>query len=563
MNYSGARILIECLAEQGVDSVFGYPGGSVIAIYDELHKHADRIKHYLTAHEQGAAHAADGYARATGRPGVVIATSGPGATNLVTGIATAYMDSVPMVAITGNVPVSLLGKDSFQEVDIAGITMPITKHSFIVKNVKELASCLRSAFAIATTGRQGPVLVDIPKDITTAFCEWQAQSRDERAIAVAALEARWQPPIDATELADAAAMINASRRPLLYAGGGIISSGASPELQELAERLKAPVALSLMGHGAFPSAHPLCTGLIGMHGAKASNMAASKADLIIALGTRFSDRVVSNVSSFANAAGVLHIDIDPAEINKNIRSGRSLKGNIKAILQRLLPLVQARDSSDWNGDIDAWKKIRPSSHDVEKALHPRFIMEEIHARVPADTVITTEVGQHQMWTAQFYQFSVPRSFLSSGGLGTMGFGTGAAMGAQVAHPGRQVVHIAGDGSFRMNCAELATIAHYQLPLLIVVMNNGTLGMVRQWQTMFFDGRHAATTLDRPPDFVKLADAFGVEAWRATDAASFKAALAKALESRRPCLIDCAIDIDESVLPMVPSGKPIEEQILEP
>ncbi len=563
MNYSGARILVECLAEQGVDSVFGYPGGSVIAIYDELHKHADRIKHYLTAHEQGAAHAADGYARATGRPGVVIATSGPGATNLVTGIATAYMDSVPMVAITGNVPVSLLGKDSFQEVDIAGITMPITKHGFIVKDVKDLARCLRSAFAIATTGRQGPVLVDIPKDVTMALCAWEPQSQAERAAARAVLEARWQPPIPETELAEAAAMINASRRPLLYAGGGIISAGASPELKELAERLKAPVALSLMGHGAFPSAHPLCTGLIGMHGAKASNMAASKADLIIALGTRFSDRVVSNVSSFAHGAGVLHIDIDPAEINKNIQSGRALKGDIKAILKALVPLVMARDSSDWNGDIDAWKKIRPSSHHADKALHPRFIMEEIHAGVPSDAIITTEVGQHQMWTAQFYPFSSPRSFLSSGGLGTMGFGTGAAMGAQVAHPGRQVVHIAGDGSFRMNCAELATIAHYDLPILIIVMNNGTLGMVRQWQSMFFDGRHAATTLNRPPDFVKLADAFGVEAWRAADASSFKAALAKALESRRPCLIECAIDIDESVLPMVPSGKPIEEQILEP
>jgi acetolactate synthase I/II/III large subunit len=563
MNYSGARILVECLAEQGVDSVFGYPGGSVIAIYDELHKHADRIKHYLTAHEQGAAHAADGYARATGRPGVVIATSGPGATNLVTGIATAYMDSVPMVAITGNVPVSLLGKDSFQEVDIAGITMPITKHSYIVKDVKDLAPCLRSAFAIAATGRKGPVLVDIPKDITMALCEWEPQSQSERAAALAALEARWQPPIPETELAEAAAMINASRRPLLYAGGGIISAGASPELKDLAERLKAPVALSLMGHGAFPSAHPLCTGLIGMHGAKASNMAASKADLIIALGTRFSDRVVSNVSSFANGAGVLHIDIDPAEINKNIQSGRALKGNIKAILKALMPLVQARGSSDWNGDIDAWKKIRPSSHHADKALHPRFIMEEIHARVPADAIITTEVGQHQMWTAQFYPFSAPRSFLSSGGLGTMGFGTGAAMGAQVAHPGRQIVHIAGDGSFRMNCAELATIAHYQLPILIVVLNNGTLGMVRQWQTMFFAGRHSATTLNRPPDFVKLADAFGVAAWRATDAAGFKGALTEALKSRRPCLIECAIDIDESVLPMVPSGKPIEEQILEP
>jgi len=563
MTLTGAQIIMECLVEQGVDTVFGYPGGTVINIYDELHKNTHRIRHILTAHEQGAAHAADGYARSTGRAGVVIATSGPGATNIVTGIATAFMDSIPMVAITGNVPLSLLGKDSFQEVDILGVTMPITKHSFIVKDVAHLADCLRKAFAIASTGRQGPVLVDIPKDITATTTEWTPQGAEERAAYWKSVEARWLPEITQAQIAEVADLINQARRPLLYAGGGIISSGAAPQLRALAERLLSPVALSLMGHGAMPADHPLCTGLIGMHGTKASNMAVNKADLIIALGARFSDRVVSNASRFAKGAQILHIDIDPAEINKNIQSYHSLKGNVRAILDRLLPLVQARASSEWNGDIDGWKKIRPSAHHQARELHPRFILEEIHARVGDDAIITTEVGQHQMWTAQFYPFKKARSFLTSGGLGTMGFGTGAAMGAQIAFPDRQVVHIAGDGSFRMNSTELSTIAYYKLPVVIVIMNNGTLGMVRQWQHMFYEDRYSATTLDRPPDFVKLADAYGVPAWRATDESSFKVALKEALSERRPALIDCRIDIDETVLPMVPSGKSIDDQILEP
>ncbi len=563
MTLTGAQIIMECLVEQGVDTVFGYPGGTVINIYDELHKNTHRIRHILTAHEQGATHAADGYARSTGRAGVVIATSGPGATNIVTGIATAFMDSIPMVAITGNVPLSLLGKDSFQEVDILGVTMPITKHSFIVKDVAQLADCLRKAFAIASTGRQGPVLVDIPKDITATVTEWTPQGAEERAAYWKSVESRWLPEITQTQIAEVAELINQARRPLLYAGGGIISSGAAPQLKALAERLLSPVALSLMGHGAMPADHPLCTGLIGMHGTKASNMAVNKADLIIALGARFSDRVVSNASRFAKGAQILHIDIDPAEINKNIQSYHSLKGNVRAILDRLLPLVQNRASSEWNGDIDAWKKIRPSAHHQARELHPRFILEEIHARVGDDAIITTEVGQHQMWTAQFYPFKKARSFLTSGGLGTMGFGTGAAMGAQIAFPDRQVVHIAGDGSFRMNSNELSTIAYYKLPIVIVLLNNGTLGMVRQWQHMFYEDRYSATTLDRPPDFVKLADAYGVPAWRATDESSFKEALKEALSERRPALIDCRIDIDETVLPMVPSGKSIDDQILEP
>jgi acetolactate synthase-1/2/3 large subunit len=563
MKLTGSQILMECLVEQGVDTVFGIPGGAAINLYDELYKNTHRIRHILTAHEQGASHAADGYARATGKPGVVMVTSGPGATNIVTGLATAYMDSIPVVAITCNVPLSLIGKDSFQEVDITGVTAPITKHNYMVKDIEDLAACVRRAFAIATTGRTGPVLVDIPKDITAQTAEWVPQNQSELEAFRRSVESKWLPVLTEEHLTLAARLLNEARRPLIFAGGGIIGSGASDLLRELAEKMLAPVALSLMGHGALPSRHPLCTGLIGMHGTKASNMAASKADLIVALGVRFSDRVISNASGFAKNAQVLHIDIDPAEINKNIKTCHSLRGNVRDILARLLPMISARQSSEWNDDIDAWKKIRPSSHHRSTALHPRFIIEEIHAQMGEETIVTTEVGQHQMWAAQFYPFDRPRSFLTSGGLGTMGFGTGAAIGAQVAFADRRVVNLAGDGSFRMNGMELSTIAYYGLPLLIVIFNNGTLGMVRQWQTMFYDSSYAATTLDRPPDFVKLADAYGIRAWRAGDEASFREALGQALSERRPALIDCRIDIDEPVLPMVPSGKSLEEQIMEP
>jgi acetolactate synthase I/II/III large subunit len=564
MEMTGARIVVETLIERGVDTVFGYPGGTILNVYDELYKCSDRIRHVLTAHEQGAAHAADGYARSTGRTGVVMATSGPGATNLVTGIATAYMDSVPVVAITCNVPTKILGKDSFQEVDIAGVTMPITKHNYIVKDVAALADTLRQAFAIASSGRRGPVLVDITKDVTAALAEWSPMPG---ATGPFGADPRFGPkptrrPSDA-ELDEAAALIAEARSPLVYAGGGVIASGASEELRSFVERLRSPVALSLMGHGAFPARHPLFTGMIGMHGTKASNMAASKADLLIAVGARFSDRVVSDVSRFATKARVLHLDIDPAEINKNIASFMSLVGDVKDTLSRLLERIPARAESGWNGDIAAWKTEVPSAHGRDAELHPRFIMETIHDKVGDEAIVTTEVGQHQMWTAQFYPFARPRSFITSGGLGTMGFGTGAAMGAQVANPDRQVVHIAGDGSFRMNCAELATISHYRLPILIVVMNNGTLGMVRQWQTLFYKGRYSSTTLDRPPDFVKLADAYGVRGFRARNEGEFRSALGAALSERTPALIDCALDIDEKVLPMVPSGKPIDELILEP
>jgi acetolactate synthase-1/2/3 large subunit len=575
MEFTGARIVVESLIRQGVDAVFGYPGGTILNVYDELYKCSDRIRHILTAHEQGASHAADGYARSTGRPGVVLATSGPGATNLVTGIATAYMDSSPVVAITCNVSTKILGKDSFQEVDIAGITMPITKHNYIVKDVRVLADVLRQAFEIATTGRKGPVLVDITKDVTAARTEWdpaptggaeaiEAGARGRAPLVVdarfSAKRARIAPD---AELDEAAALIASSAKPLVYAGGGVIAGGASEELFLLVERLKAPVALSLMGHGAFPSRHPLFTGMIGMHGTKASNMASSNADLLVAIGARFSDRVVSDASRFATKARVLHIDIDPAEINKNVPSHMSLVGDVKDLLAGLLERLPARPSSGWNGDIDAWKAEVPSAHARNAELHPRFIMEAIHDRVGDDAIVATEVGQHQMWTAQFYPFAKPRTFISSGGLGTMGFGAGAAIGAQVANPDRQVIHIAGDGSFRMNCAELATISHYGLPIVTIVMNNGTLGMVRQWQKMFYGGRYSQTTLDRPPDFLKLAAAYGVRGFRARNEEEFLDALGAALSERRSALVECILDIDEKVLPIVPSGMPIDELILEP
>jgi len=562
MKMNGARIIVETLIERGVDTVFGFPGGTILNVYDELYKCSDRISHILTSHEQGAAHAADGYARSTGKVGVVMATSGPGATNLVTGIATAYMDSSPMVAITCNVPRKLLGKDSFQEVDIAGITMPITKHNYIVKDIAALADTLRQAFDIASSGRKGPVLVDITKDVTAAEAEWRIAAEG-----AAAVDARFGPkplprPSD-ERIVEAAALIAQSRTPFIYAGGGVISSGASAELRALAERLKAPVALSLMGHGAFPSGHPLFTGMIGMHGTKASNMAASRADLLIAVGARFSDRVVSDVARFATNAHILHLDIDPAEINKNVPSRMSLVGDLKDSLARILGRVEARDTSGWNGDVDAWKAEVPSAHGRDADLHPRFILETIGERVGPEAIVTTEVGQHQIWTAQFFPFARPRSFITSGGLGTMGFGTGAAMGSQVGNPERQVVHIAGDGSFRMNCNELSTIAYYELPILIIVMNNTTLGMVRQWQSLFYKGRYSNTTLDRGPDFVKLAEAYGLRGFRATNEGEFVAALDAALSKKSAAIIDCRLDIDEKVLPMVPSGKPIDELMLEP
>lgn len=568
MKYTGARIVIECLVEQGVDMVFGYPGGAILNVYDELYKNKDRVRHILTAHEQGAAHAADGYSRSTGKVGVVMATSGPGATNLVTGIATAYMDSIPMVAITCNVTTPLLGKDSFQEIDITGITMPITKHNYIVRDVNRLADTIREAFLVAQSGRPGPVLVDIPKDVTAAVADYNPPvvhfaSEEPSSLERASIRrvTKISSPSDA-EVEAIASIINESQRPFLYVGGGVVIDNACQQLRELAELRNIPVATSLMGKSAFPSLHPLCCGMIGMHGTKAANMGANRSDLVIALGARFSDRVISDSSKFARNSRILHIDVDPAEINKNIAAHYSLVGSVKELLTRLLPLIQPRPESEWNQEIAQWKQHLPAMYSKKTRLHPKFAFEYINHRLGDDTIITTEVGQHQMWAAQFYPFAKPRTFLTSGGLGTMGYGTGAAIGAQLANPGRRVVHIAGDGSFRMNCNELATIAHYQVPVIIVVVNNGTLGMVRQWQHLFYDKRYSETTLDFGPDFVKLAEAYGIAGSRATNEEEFMAAFDRAAESGKAALIDCSMSIDEMVLPMVPAGKPIDELLLD-
>ena len=564
MKCTGAQIVIECLLEKGVDTVFGYPGGTILNIYDELYKSKDRINHIRTAHEQGACHAADGYARVSGKVGVVMATSGPGCTNLVTGIATAYMDSVPLVAITCNVPTHLIGKDSFQEVDITGITMSITKHNYIVRDVTKLADVVREAFDLAQCGRPGPVLIDIPKDITAAVTEFEPlpPGKASPSPAVIRCMGKTQAPTR-EELDEVAAIFSASKRPFFYVGGGVVTSEATAELTALAEKMNAAVSVSLMGKTAFPVRHPLCTGMIGMHGTKASNTAANKCDLLVAIGARFSDRVISDPSKFARDSKIVQIAIDPAEINKNIRTAACLKGDIRAILAELVTKVESRPRSDWNDSIDKWKSHVPPMYSKKTALHPKFVFEAVHERVGDDAIITTEVGQHQMWVAQFYPFAKPRTFLTSGGLGTMGYGTGAAIGAQFAAPDRRVVHIAGDGSFRMNMNELTTIAIHKLPIIIIIANNQTLGMVRQWQTLFYDKRYSATTLDvAAPDFVKYAEAFGIAGYRVFDEKEFIAAFDEALASGKPAVIDSTMDIDEMVLPMVPAGKPIDELMLD-
>ena len=568
MKYTGARVVIECLVEQGVDIVFGYPGGAILNIYDELYKNRDRVFHILTAHEQGATHAADGYSRSTGKTGVVMATSGPGATNLVTGIATAYMDSIPMVAITCNVASHLLGKDSFQEIDITGITMPITKHNYIVNNVDVLADTIREAFLIAQLGRPGPVLIDIPKDVTAAFTDYHPPvvgfaSKTPNQLTRASIRrvTKISSPSD-DDIKRFASIINASQKPFLYVGGGVLADNAWDELKILAEKRNIPVATSLMGRSAFPSDHSLYTGMIGMHGTKASNAGVNNSDLVIVLGARFSDRVVSNHSKFAHNSKIIQIDIDPAEVNKNITVADALVGSIKECLTRLLPLIEERAPSDWNEQLDQWKLHLPAMFSKKTKLHPKFAFEHIGKKLDGDSIIVTEVGQHQMWASQFYPFTKPRTFLTSGGLGTMGFGTGAAIGAQLANPKKRVVHIAGDGSFRMNSTELSTIFHYQLPIIILVINNGTLGMVRQWQNLFYNKRYSETTLDFGPDFVKLAEAYGITGYRAGTEDEFIETFDKALALHKPVLIDCGMNIDEMVFPMVPAGKPIDELLLE-
>ena len=549
MQLNGAEIVIECLKEQGVDTVFGYPGGAILNVYDELYKHRDEIRHILTSHEQGAAHAADGYARATGKVGVCLATSGPGATNLVTGIATAYMDSIPVVAITCNVGVPLLGKDSFQEIDIAGVTMPITKYSFIVKDVNQLADTIRKAFRIAKMGRPGPVLIDIPKDVTAKKAEYEKENPG--------VYNREFTHIDEKEVAAAAEMIQASEKPFIFVGGGAILSGASKELKEFVEKTDAPVTDSLMGKGAFPGTDPRYTGMLGMHGTKASNYGVSECDLLVVVGARFSDRVTGNTATFAKNAKILQIDIDPAEMNKNIIIDQGVVGDNKAVLRKLNEVLPQQDHAEWMKKIQDYKEKYPLKYH-EGVLTGPFVVEEIYRQTKGDAIITTEVGQHQMWAAQYFKYTKPRTLLTSGGLGTMGYGLGAAIGAKTGCPDKTVINVAGDGCFRMNMNELATAVRHEVPVIEVVINNHVLGMVRQWQDLFYDERYSATVLRDAVDYVKLAEAMGAEGMRATTQEEFREAFAKALASGRPVLIDCMIDCDDKVWPMVAPGAAISE-----
>lgn len=548
MQLTGAEIVIECLKEQGVDTVFGYPGGSILNVYDELYKHQDEIRHILTSHEQGASHAADGYARATGKVGVCLATSGPGATNLVTGIATAYMDSIPIVAITCNVGVSLLGKDSFQEVDITGITQPITKHNFIVKDVEQLADTIRKAFVIAKKDRPGPVLVDIPKDVTSNKAEYQRQEI--------------QPVYSGKDICEedietAIKLIKESEKPYIFVGGGAVLSGASEELYTFVKKVDAPVTDSLMGKGAFPGTDPLYTGMLGMHGTKTSNYGVSECDLLIVVGARFSDRVTGNAKKFAKNAKILQFDIDVAEMNKNVLITEGVVGDIKEILKILNSRLDQQEHKSWIQRISEYKEKYPLTYHPELLTGP-YVVEEIYRQTKGDALIVTEVGQHQMWAAQYYKYTKPRTLLTSGGLGTMGYGLGAALGAKTGRPEKTVVNIAGDGCFRMNMNEIATAARYQIPVIQVVVNNHVLGMVRQWQNLFYGGRYSATVLNDSVDFVKLAEAMGAAGIRVSTREEFKEAFAKALSMNGPVVIDCQIDSDDKVWPMVAPGAAISE-----
>ncbi|GHU40831.1 acetolactate synthase [Clostridia bacterium] len=553
MLLTGAQIVIECLKEQGVSTVFGYPGGAILNLYDELYRHKSEIRHVLSSHEQGAAHAADGYARATGKTGVCFATSGPGATNLVTGIATAYMDSVPLVAITCNVAVGLLGKDSFQEIDIVGITTPITKHNFIVKDVTKLADTIRRAFVIAQKGRPGPVLVDIPKDVTA--------NQGEYVFTEPAEIPRRTHTFRESDIQRAIAMIEAAHRPYIFVGGGTIISEASEELAEFVRKVDAPVSDTLMGKGAFDGTHPLYMGMLGMHGTKTSNLGVCECDLLLAIGSRFSDRVIGNAAKFAENAKILQIDIDPAEVNKNILVTDSVIGDIREILRAINGKLKQQEHKEWISHIMEYKEQYPLCYRGEGLSGP-FVVEEIYRMTKGEALIVTEVGQHQMWAAQFYRYKNPRTFLSSGGLGTMGYGLGAAIGAQIARPDKQVINIAGDGCFRMNMNEIATAVRQKLPIIEVVVNNQVLGMVRQWQNLFYEARYSETILDDATDFVKLAEAMGATGYRVTTREEFQEAFAKALQSESPVLLDCRIDKDEKVWPMVAPGAAISEVIME-
>ena len=546
---TGAEIVIQCLREQGVDTVFGYPGGAILNIYDALYKHQDEITHILTSHEQGASHAADGYARSTGKVGVCLATSGPGATNLVTGIATAYMDSVPVVAITCNVGTKLLGKDSFQEIDITGVTMPITKYNFIVKDVGRLAQVIRRAFTIAQTGRPGPVLIDITKDVTEAQCDYEYQAPAEIV--------RQTDTITEEDMDRAVEMIRNSRKPFIFVGGGAVIAGASEELVAFAHKIQAPLADSLMGKGAFDGKDELYTGMVGMHGTKTSNFGITECDLLIVVGARFSDRVTGNASKFAKNAKILQIDVDRAEINKNIRVTASIVGDAKTILRKLNARLDPVNHDEWIAHIERMKDMYPLRYDKRLLTGP-YIIQTIDELTPDDAIIATEVGQHQMWAAQYYNFRKPRTFITSGGLGTMGFGLGASIGTKIGNPDRVVVNIAGDGCFRMNMNEIATAARYKVHIIEVIINNHVLGMVRQWQTLFYGKRYSQTVLNDNVDYVKLSEAMGAAAYRVTQKEEFAKIFQEAMEKEGPVVIDCQIGCDDKVFPMVSPGAPIAD-----
>ena len=551
MRLNGSEILIECLKEQGVDTVFGYPGGAILNVYDELYKHSNEIKHILTSHEQGASHAADGYARATGKVGVCFATSGPGATNLVTGIATAFMDSIPIVAITCNVGVPLLGKDSFQEIDITGITMPITKYNFIVKDVNELAKTIRKAFAIAQSGRPGPVLIDIPKDVTANMAEYEPMKIEPVK--------KYKKDICMEDVEQALQMIREAQKPYIFVGGGAILSDASEELRAFVEKVQAPVCDTLMGKGAFPGTDELYTGMLGMHGTKTSNFGVSGCDLLIVIGARFSDRVTGNAKRFAEKAKILQIDIDVAEMNKNVMIDCGVVGDIKEVLTLINERLPKQNHDEWIRKIQEYKQKYPLTYHPDILTGP-FVVEEIYRQTKGEALIVTEVGQHQMWAAQYYKYTKPRTLLTSGGLGTMGYGLGASIGAKMGCPEKTVVNIAGDGCFRMNMNEIATAARYQIPIIQVVINNHVLGMVRQWQNLFYGQRYSATVLNDAVDFVKLSEAMGAKAIRATTKKDFEAAFQSALACDGPFVIDCQIDCDDKVWPMVAPGAAISEAL---
>lgn len=549
MQLTGSEIIIECLKEQGVDTVFGYPGGTILNVYDALYKHSDEIHHVLTSHEQGASHAADGYARATGKVGVCMATSGPGATNLVTGIATAHMDSIPMVAITANVATGLLGRDSFQEIDIAGVVMPITKYSMIVKDINDLAPAIRRAFTIAQSGRPGPVLVDVTKDVTAAVTEYTYQEPTPIAPYTAEMLE--------SDLNQAAKLISEAERPYIFVGGGAITSGAAEELRKFAHTINSPVTDSLMGKGAFSGEDELYTGMLGMHGTKTSNLGVTKCDLLITVGARFSDRVTGNTAKFAQNAKIIQIDVDAAEINKNIKVDCSIIGDVKEVLKELNKKIHPKNHDAWVKEVEDMKAKYPLKYNQEGLTGP-YVIEELYRVTKGDAIVVTDVGQHQMWAAQYYKYKEPRTLLTSGGLGTMGYGLGAAIGAKFGRPDKVVVNVAGDGCFRMNMNEVATAARNNLPLVEIVINNHVLGMVRQWQTLFYDHRYSSTILDDKVDFVKFAESMGAVGIRVTKKEEVGPAIEKAIALNTTVVLDCQIDCDDKVFPMVPAGAPIEE-----